>query len=240
MQPTDDDATDRLAGVLQALQRALPGFVPSLPDGVAGDEVGPTCRFEVSRERLPVPEIPRLMLTLLGCPSYGPGEKMEWAIRFRVDGVACTLSSEKFGLQLYVKGIIAEAEAAGLAERVIGRLDRAQRVLERDVLRPLAVEQTELGNVTLVNQYFHLRGAYTYFRDGARNAYEGNGRLPKRAPGGGWHAMIEQREGFYNTVAMVSAYFSLLEHILVLALPFSLDPPLKQFTGAGRSTRIPF
>ena len=181
MQPTDHDVTDRLAGAVRALQRALPGFVASSPDGVASGEVGPVHRFDVSRERLPLPEIPRLMLTLLGCPAYEPGEKLTWALRFRVDGVACTLSSEKFGLRLCVNGV-AEAEAAGLAERVIGRLDRAQRVLERDVLRPLAEVQTELGNVTLVNQYFQLRGAYTYFRDGARHTYAGSGRLPKRTP----------------------------------------------------------
>ncbi|MFH9786036.1 hypothetical protein ACH4NU_37935 [Streptomyces sp. NPDC017259] len=54
--------------------------------------------------------------------------------------------------------------------------------------------------------------------------------------GNGWTLVApEETEGFHNTVAMVSAYFSLLEHNLVLLLPFlGFDPSkrdLKSFIG---------
>jgi len=64
---------------------------------------------------------------------------------------------------------------------------------------------------------------------GAASPTPGEGRHPRRAPRGGQYMFPDQIEGFYNLVAMVAAYMSLLEHVLVLALPFG--PPDAWETG---------
>ncbi|MCQ6271006.1 hypothetical protein M8J71_10975 [Pseudarthrobacter sp. R1] len=86
----------------------------------------------------------------------------------------------------------------------------------------MSKEQVSAGNVTIVNQYGTLRRSYEYFREAAGLAFGGEGRHPKNSPSlnGGFYFMPEQTEGFYNLVAAINAYLSLLEHTLVLALPF--------------------
>lgn len=74
---------------------------------------------------------------------------------------------------------------------------------------------------------------YMYFRRLASEAYAGCGLLAKdhdkQSEGtvliGAFRTLVEDREGFYATVAMTMAYFSLLEHLLVLVLPVTdFDP----------------
>ena len=86
---------------------------------------------------------------------------------------------------------------------------------------------------------------YDYFRRLAAKAYAGNGLLAKdhdeRSEGSQLmqHLRVipERTEGFYATVAMTMAYFSLLEHLLVFALlATDFDPAqesLTDFIGCG-------
>lgn|SRR5487761_177865 len=83
----------------------------------------------------------------------------------------------------------------------------------------------QAGNVMFTNQYANLRGGYEYFREGCQLAYAGNGRLRDKAP---WIELTTGRgsqEAWWNFLAMVSAYFSLFEHILIGCLPFSTFNP---------------
>ncbi|UXA11650.1 hypothetical protein KXD97_27330 [Mycobacterium sp. SMC-8] len=88
------------------------------------------------------------------------------------------------------------------------------------LLADVADRQIAEGNVTLQNQYQALRLTYEYFREGAQLALDGKGRIPEKAPGGGFWIAREEREAFYNIVAMCGAYFSVIEHVLVLSIPF--------------------
>ncbi|MBQ1124635.1 hypothetical protein [Streptomyces sp. B15] len=197
----------------------------------------PTHRFSVDVTRLPVPGIARIALELLGCRNLGRGEKLAWEYTFLIDGHCCSLAHQKFGLRLYVdaQALPAEDDAKALCERVVSLLEKSQRYLERYYLRGFADEQIRQGKVTIRNQYRRLHDLYEYFREGAELAFAGKGRVDGDL-GNGWHLIApEETEGFYNTVAMVSAYFSLLEHNLVLLLPFvGFDPSkesLKSFIG---------
>lgn len=95
-------------------------------------------------------------------------------------------------------------------------------------MRELANQQIESGNVTIENQYHRFDGAYRYFREKAGLAYAADPPPPvvtHRSSDGrpsGWSSQPwkPQIEGGYLAGAMIDAYFSRLEHLLVLVLPF--------------------
>ena len=176
--------------------------------------------LELSRERFPVPELIRFVMMELGLDNLGRGEKIAWQFPFVSGSRVGLVSLRKFGLRLSVgcsKADLPGAEA--WASKFIGRLAASQRSAEF-LLQDLARRQFEQGKVTIRNQYHELRETYLYFREGARLAFAGKGRIPDRSPLGGFYIMREQREGSYNMLAMCTAYFSLVEHMLALSLPF--------------------
>lgn len=233
------DEVDRSAltrEVEDKLKRVMRGFEP-LPHNDPGFAyvVGRRCRkFMVDHHMLPLPAIVRVVFLFLNSNNLGRAEKLAWEHPFQVDGVPCSIASQKFGLRLYISvdGVPEEASAEALAERIIKAIIAGQKVIEREVLRPLGVEQMREGNITIHNQYHSLRRAYVYFREGAEIAYAGEGRLSKTRPeGGGFWIAPERHEAWWNIFAMVTAYFSLLEHVLVGCLPFAgFDPDKESVT----------
>ena len=130
------------------------------------------------------------------------------------------------GLRLHIDAAVGDDDAAEqLAQRVIEKLVTAQKVVNKSVLQPQLDSQIQAGNVTITNQYTTLRWSYEYFREAAEQAYAGAGRLADRMSMADLIAGRGAQEGGRNTLAMVSAYFSTLEHILIGCLPFtSFDP----------------
>jgi hypothetical protein len=217
--------------VVARLRQVLKGFAEPTPENMSMN-TGSSVSFAIPQERLPLPALPYLVLLAVGCTDLGRAEKLAWAIPFAFEGAHCVLAHEKFGMRLYVDKALAadEATAKDVVDRILRRLDKAQRLLETEVLRPLAMAELQDGRVIIRNQYFSLLETYQYFREGAALAYDGKGRAkhPSRI-------FAEEAEGFHNTIAMVGAYFSLLEHILVLVSPFvhrlSLGQDLLRFIG---------
>lgn len=171
--------------------------------------------IKLDRQRFPVPGLLRFVMIERGCHDLGRWEKTAWQYPFQWNGALGLISLRKFGLRLEVWCESAdqdrhEDEVQGL----IGRLIASQRTAEA-LLQPIADQQFVAGNVTLQNQFHSQRATYEYFREGARLAFVGDGRLA-----GPSYFFGEQREGSYNTIAMCTAYFSYLEHFLVLSLPF--------------------
>ena len=82
--------------------------------------------------------------------------------------------------------------------------------------------QVRSGNVTINNQYHRLRGMYAHFRTAAENPVAAAESPPDEGSlTVGWNTMVQEKSlRFFNAVAMVNAYFSLLEHSLVLVWPF--------------------
>jgi hypothetical protein len=111
-------------------------------------------------------------------------------------------------------------------DEIIKKLSAATRMLDKGILRLAAAEETTAGHLIVRNQAVRLRGMYDYFRRLATDVYAGNGVLAKdhdeRSQGAQllqhFRLIPEMTEGFYATVAMTMAYFSLLEHLLVFAL----------------------
>jgi hypothetical protein len=135
---------------------------------------------------------------------------------------------------MYIDAAVGDEAAAGaMAERVLDRLAAAQKVVIKSVITPLMPGQVQAGDVMIMNQYAVLRSGYEYFREGAERAYAGDGRRSGQVP---WIEVMTGRgsqEAWWNVLAMISAYFSLFEHILVGCLPFSsFDPQTEDLARA--------
>ncbi|MGV9250630.1 hypothetical protein [Streptomyces sp. NPDC003697] len=228
----DEQLKKHMATIMHAIK-------PADPDdpGFAMTIGRPRHRLRMDPDRLPVPGIVRIALELLELQNLGFGEKLAWEYAFKADGISCSLAHQKFGLRLYVdpSTLPSEDDAQDLLNRITKLLESAQRSLEKRQLRQFADEQIRQGRLTIRNQHRRLREIYEYFQEGAALAFAGQGRLDVDLPSGGRRIAPRATEGFYNTVAMVSAYFSLIEHTLVLLLPFKgFDPTesaLKDFIG---------
>jgi hypothetical protein len=196
-------------------------------------------RIPIAPGLLPLPAVAVLVLKQRGATELPPGDKTACELAFSYSGINCTLALQKFGLRLYVDAeAVREDDAASFASQLIGKLQKGVRLIEKPVLRPLADKQLHDGNVTIANQTGWLGGTYEYFVETARTAFAADVKIvkPKDDQGKGpleasgildaiTKEMNRSTVGAYNTLAAVSAYFSLLEHKLVLTLPFvGFDP----------------
>jgi hypothetical protein len=205
------------------LRQVLRGFSPEFDDAQLPKQM---CVFQVPSSKLPTTILAREVMVVFGAVDLGQ-EVADWQYGFTVDDVLCVLASIRWRLRLYLD--LNDADAAKqLAERVIDRLAAAQRVVNKSLsalLKSLLPAAIEAGEVTITNQYVTLRGSYEYFRSAAEQAYAGTGRLAGTVMWADMFAGRGAQEGWWNTHAMVSSYFSMLEHVLVGCLPFtSFDP----------------
>lgn len=127
-----------------------------------------------------------------------------------------------------------EASFVALRKDFVGALRKAARVFDKHVLAKLVDAQVAAGSLTLLNQNGRLRGGYQFFRWQAQAFIDGHGdprvrkdmvAMASFAAGGqpGNFAdflFIPMNVGFCLN-AMSTAYFSWIEHILVLTLPFT-------------------
>jgi hypothetical protein len=185
------------------------------------------------------------MRLLLNAHSIGRAEKLAWEFPFTFRGRSCSIASEKFGLRVYLgedpdAGQDGAPDSAEVGRTVVAKLSAATRCLERHVLTVLGAEQVAAGSLTIHNQAAPLRRMYEYFRRLATDAYAGNGVLARdhdeRSKGtvllSQFRSLADETEGFYAAMAMTVAYFSLLEHLLVLVLPATgFDPSAEPLTG---------
>jgi hypothetical protein len=205
------------------LRRVLHGFAPGYGDAQLSDQAH---NIPIPPSKLAVPVLAREVMVVFGAEYRGKSDKVAWRYGFSVDGVPCMLESARSGLHLHIDAAVGDDDAAErLGQRVIEKMAVAQKVVSKSVLQPQLDNQIQAGNVTIINQYTMLRWSYEYFREAAEQAYAGVGRLADRVSMADLIAGRGAQEGWWNTLAMVSAYFSTLEHILIGCLPFtSFDP----------------
>lgn len=188
-------------------------------------------------EDLPVP--PLILFTLhrlLGYPCLDPGDKGRWAVGCMVDGEPVVFRDRKFGFE-----ILFAPNSKLTWSRVVRPMKAALRVLEEDLLEPLAKEQIHKGQVALINRYGEFSSRYQYFRSNADEQFALAEVRPQDRPADhaegleGFasisavvaemnRAATAEREGFFLSAAMVDTYFSLLEHRLILLRAFTGKP----------------
>lgn len=206
---------------------ALRDFGPPDDDD---ERVGASYRLTLGPDEAPVPALLKYALTLTGLKAYGPGEKVAWWVNFTYRGQSCDLAHQKFGLRIYLRTERPEEEAHQTLEQIAKQLRGAMRTVERLIL-DAAPDLLGRGHATVLNQHRSLRRAYEYFRaravdpvfieDESESGENEFGRWSTFKSG----KLQMQLNSFHDMIAAISAYLSLLEHDLVLALAFSdFDP----------------
>jgi hypothetical protein len=213
----------KLAATLAAILRDLEPWPRPDRDHQWG---GP--HVELSREQvkaLPPYSIFLALVTFSKFPYFGRAEKIAWTIPVRFKGVAYLISFQKFGLRIHPanpKETTPELEAA-----LIDRLLHAIRISD-GLIKPFAEAQVRAGRVTIINDGGIYLGKYNFFREKARECYESaaikEGEDAIRAIN---RKLQMDREGFYYSSAALEGYFSYLEKLLVLLLPFCDFDPAK-------------
>ncbi|RYD89191.1 MAG: hypothetical protein EOP61_32140 [Sphingomonadales bacterium] len=176
-----------------------------------------------------MPELVLLALgKVLGFKCSGVGEKVRWSIYATVAGEPVVFTLRKFGF-----AILTRKESSLDLRRVIGQLKSALRVLEEH-LEPFAQAQIDEGRVTIANRFSEFDARYRFHRERADRAYRRAKRRPRRKAGaavgfGGLADLLNHRhraesEGFFQSTAMIDAYFSRLEHRLILLRAFVGKP----------------
>lgn len=188
----------------------------------------------VRREDQPAPALLALVLSeVIGADVHRqPYEKVHWTVAFNYKGRPASLALQKFGLRLRVAG------DPGLGKELLGRLNKAMKVAERRSVQPWVKERTAGGHVEVENQATRFRHMYEFFREQAEESF--SQPAPNEGQGGDLDGLVAglnatfaaHAEGLYYGLAMLDAYFSWIEHVLVLLLPFAgYDPAQDDLIG---------
>ena len=221
-------ATEGSIEVLKArLKKALAGFESGLPEGVRGCDLS---SHSPDRKLCPVPELVLFALrNMLGFRWSGPWEKVRWTVYATVDDEPFGFALQKFGFRILTRREVPPQ----LLRRVTGQLSGSLKLLE-PLLKIYAEEQIADGNLTLENRMGLYEGRYTYFRELADQAFAFKPKVKKarqKGADGGvgvLSGLAEQmnemanaeHRGFFASGAMVDAWFSQLEHRMLLLRAF--------------------
>lgn len=226
LKPHDNDP---LAALRRRMAKSLKGFESGLPEGcdpwkLRGGRADP--------KLFPVPELVLFALRdVMGFTWSGPGEKVRWSIYATVEGEPFVFELRKFGFAIDHRSDVPSA----LLKRVVGQLSSSLRILE-PILSHFAKVQIADGNLTLENRLAEFDNRYRYFRDLADSAFGTKPNLTSdTAPTTDSsketedfsdltarmnRALAREQEGFFASAAMVDAYFSKLEHRVLLLRAF--------------------
>lgn len=176
----------------------------------------------IESEKLPPADL--VFLTFVNVCEHtfgGRFEKVAWSCAFTYKTIPFAFSLQKFGLRLYHHKDA--APSIELIDDMLGALHKAMGIISK-LMEPVARAQIAAGNVTIENSFCKLDNMYGYFRKQAKDNFaklpppekpeiEDLGKLLT-------NAFQRDAAGAYNTIAMIDAYFSRLEHLLVILLAF--------------------
>lgn len=158
----------------------------------------------------------------------GIGEKVAWEIPVKYNGTPFILSHRKFGFQIASSEENETIKNHGI--EVMMNIHKAMPFAE-SLIEPHIKSLMQKGLVTLDNEYQSIRNRYTFYRENAEKEFNDTKKSPKslhlnfnegiKEAVKSWNtAQKSINTGNYYMFAMLDAYFSLLEHTLVLLLPF--------------------
>lgn len=226
-------ATEDVFWVLRPrLEKALLGLSGTVPDDWDRRELRTS--FKPPAKDFPVPDLVLFALSrVLRFRHTGHEEKVRWSVFATFNGALVSFEMRKLGFTIcHEDGVTVDLK------RLRGQLLAAVKHTE-NWLAPLAEQQIDANNVSIANHYGEFDKRYRFFRQQADRAYRAAAKPPKAkapaatddltvmmnelfAPWAG--SMRSTRRGFYHSVAMVDAYFSRLEHQLLLMRALSGRP----------------
>ncbi len=166
-----------------------------------------------------------IFIYLEGYKYLPRSEKIAWEIPIKYKNYPLLLSHRKFGFRVHgnSKNIIPKELVPELFNNLIKVIPIAESLIETTIN-----ERVNEGEITLANQYHTLKARYLYFRKRTKRNYNRANKIRSQKPNFAtrdWNRAYEADEkANYNFVAMMDAYFSQLEHILVLMKPFIIEP----------------
>jgi hypothetical protein len=209
--PADQTVRERIAQVMR-------DFAPEWPEEKVPRPFGGS--RSLTFVELPMPRLVQWVLAeCLGSKDGGRCEKTAWVYWFTFQGRPFNLALTKFGLRL-AGSADSEAEFIDLGDQVVKRLDAAARLAERLVFQSFAETQIAAGSVTILNDSRRLREMYEYFRETAERGLSDEEVRDLEQGDGFVRLFVRDEHRFRYSVALVGAYFSWLEHVLVLYWPF--------------------
>jgi hypothetical protein len=180
--------------------------------------------LEASKSSLELPPSDMVFLTFVAIAEHsyaGKFEKVAWSVAFTYKSIPFAFSLQKFGLKLYHHKDFSPPEA--LPKEMLRALSRAMKIVAK-LCQPLVNEQIRSGNVTIANSFLQLDKMYRYFRGQAEENFAPKPKPAEPRLEGVAASLTElwrRRDAAnYNASAMIDAYFSRLEHLLILILPF--------------------
>lgn len=208
----------------EKLDRCLKGFAPWDEDvSPFGSALGVSIGWGEPFE----PWVLRFMLVdVVGCDDFGRGEKVAWVCTVEMDGTPIQFSFRRFGLRAAVDGRMERAEAASTVATCLRRLRSALPLVEKKLIRPLIDQAIDDGQVTISNQYPYFKGMYEHLRGLAeQSSIDAAGLKPVSTafPHGAsmsFPAVTRAREAEFEAHGALLALFSMLEHVLVIAMSF--------------------
>jgi hypothetical protein len=190
---------------------------------------------------------------IVGCHDFGRTEKLAWEYAFVFNGVQMTLAHQKFGLRAYIDKQACEEDAApALAQGMADAIAKAMPLLRKCLLADIADKQISDGAVNVENHYCRLRDQFHHFGALANASLADADRAePIREvndssafPSITWTNpayKLRQKAGFERDAA-VHAFFSFLEHLLLISFFLSGDDPaggrLADFISAGWNVKF--
>lgn len=171
---------------------------------------------------------------------FGQEEKVAWTIPIKFKGHPFILTHRKFGFNI-ISNEDGE-EITKVAHEAISCIKKATPYAET-LIESIIVQLVEKGNVTLENESRAIHSRYQFFRKKAEKefklAIKNKDKFKKiERKGKGMIASVTSFQdlsvkyrlaGNNYATAMLDAYFSLLEHILVLLLPFVPHVKFEEF-----------
>jgi hypothetical protein len=240
------DADGPIAQLRVRMAKALKGFEGGLPEGC---DPWSLRSGRPDAKLFPVPELVLFALReVMGFRWSGVGEKVRWSVYATVDREPFVFELRKFGFAIGSRDGVPHA----LVKRVESQLSSSLRLLE-PLLSVFAKGQIAEGNLTLVNRMGELTNRYQYFRKLADDAFAPDPEpvAETGATDGSFdvaafaaylnvrmnRSVEREQDGYFASGAMVDAYYSRLEHrvLLLRALSGGPSPPAT----SGRSSRSP-
>jgi hypothetical protein len=179
---------------------------------------------------IPVVELVRPILEHCGFRMRSHSDKTAWTADGTFRGIDIDIAATLYGPRVRVTSSF-NGDVQALVIDAAETLAKATVLVERTVIGRHVRDRADAGHVVLLNVSKRLYGGYDLFRWHGRALLDGHGDPEVResalasaltAAGAGspgpW--FIPANIGFYVT-AMTTAWFSWLEHVLVLSMPFT-------------------
>lgn len=175
-----------------------------------------------------------------GYPNLGMFEKILWEIPICYKGVQLVLAHKKFGFTISANQKKENYES--IAHEAMAAIHKAIPFTEA-LVNPIIHEKVNQGNVTIESKYTKMRNRYLFFREKALHgntsdteklsALKAESGIANFKDGESYQAHFDLMSRYssaktYYLLAMIDAYFSLLEHISILLLPFVKEIKIKE------------